>query len=425
MRLQTAPEDLSKNNNNGTNEAYVRCFNYNYLNDKRFLNNLLPIIHGGNQEAYAHVENIASSASDVKKKGKISVIYGKNGRGKTFALDYLASLLRDKKVPTVSFGINTLANYLTPGNHRIDGNRAIVRPEYYSLACNSAKVIILDQAHDLIGRTSKGLAHRPGTQKWISNLINSADERGSYIVFSVTDGNGFGLEKMINMLNENEKEDGFGSLGYSDLGSRIDSYDFVKIENIPKEEQGRFILEMIDKSDVLTAYPLSEFNFLRSFVAAGYGTSLTPRKIAGLIEKTEGKILRGCSTEELYFDNLVRHLGKGAARNKLHHGGFCVNNGRKDIALKNFATFLGSVGYTKENVLAAFDDYNNGKVGVESKKSSRELDAMCCAVAFYNEMGHMHECGYSVSGSSRGALDDLMSSWKNSKVKKHRQMDLF
>ena len=389
-------------------ESFEKCLPYSWIGHKSncFSEDPGVVLHEGNKKVHSHLENIADSASKGEK-GYSSIIHGRNGLGKTFALNRLAYMLREQKVPTVAFGVDGLVYHLTPGESR----RRIMQP--FDPRCldllGDASVILLDQVHNASGGAGKW--QLPGTLGNLFNLFQSAEKRGAYVVSFVTETPGFELDDFIGHIGDTETVGEYNGIGNNDFADRLRNSFCVEIKNVPKDGREDFVLEMISRNYTLDNSRILNEEIAAGIIGAGYGAVLNPRRVAKNIENLERLVGSGHTPGAA---SIVGTFGGREAKKKLERDGFGF--AEKDFAGAKLRSLLGSSGFSGKEIRSAFDSYESGQFGKGSTHLDKEIGGMIRAIELYGE-GDRNMGGYKISTDSTFALKKLVSDWKDPQIK--------
>lgn len=400
--------DVEKKNNKGILKI---CKPHSYVNS--FLSeDPKLILHGGNSEAFNHLEDLVASFADGLNEGGCSVLRGKRGLGKSSLVDRFAYRLRENDVPVVGFSLDALSTYLSPAGGNYDPKlNGIPEPDYYRIAKNLAKVVILDQAHGLFGGNGKGRWNRSGTQGRVLNLIEEVQRRDGHVVFCFTETDKYGFSDMAGELESGSKGDAYDRIGNGDLGSRLANFVDYEVSNIPKIERGDYVREMIRRSSIVKNSGLDSGLVLEGFMDAAYGAALTPRKIAGNIAKVEASAWAGNVGGA---EDIVRRIGGKSAVGRLRK-----ENVRRassaTLSENDLRSLLLDNPYDVEDVRGALYAYEDGEIATGEKTLDGEIGSFYKELCLLGKDKKFGKSGWVVSDTSKEALAKLMFQWNNKK----------
>ncbi len=323
LRLDPSPQmSLDFENSRPTKkkkDLVALCSRYSYL-DGPFYDGAKIIFHGGNRPVYREIDFVLESLKKSVDYWEPLIVHGKNGLGKTHAMNYLLHKARKRKIPAVGFNLNSLVNYLNPQlPNKANELKAF---EAYNLAKDYAKLVVVDQAHSMIGGNGPNYYHRKGTQSWMFALETSVKDGGGNLVYAFTDTRGLPLEKAVDMLMDeniymvkNEP-----TVGNRDLGDRIKNHLFIEIGSIPVEEQWEVINGIAGGDGLLTAGGMSSEQISETISAANYGEKTN---IRGIAEKVKN-IVRASRAYDVPVTRelIMKVAGSKKAKKKFALGGF-------------------------------------------------------------------------------------------------------
>lgn len=272
----------------------------------------VPVLHSGNIDVYREGYNL------LKKDGAGSlIIHGQPGRGKSDTLSYFERRARRDGKLVVGFSVDALARFLNPHNGY---TRDTPDPEYYTLACEVADVVLLDQAHGLVKRNGKEINHRHGTEMKIVDLLEEVKSRGGKVIMSVTESPNFKYEDLGKFILDDVSVDKWKNSGVPDLGSRLLRYDSEEIRSPSDNDWPRFIRKILSRNEFRDV----EDYVVKSFLAAHYGEAKTPASMVKKIRKVSNRLVGN-----LDLESIVNIAGSRAAKKKLAEGGFDISGNSK------------------------------------------------------------------------------------------------
>lgn len=367
------------------------------------------IIHGGNERVYSTLEKLAGSIKNGKEGGSLTVIHGKNGLGKTFALNYFAYLLREARIPTVAIGVNGIVHYLNP--KRKEESNPVKRVADRLDLAGIADVVLLDQMHNAVGKDGKWQLN--GTQSCLFGILNAAEWRKAHVVFFATETDVFGFDDFKTYLGQTTQSGEYEATGHTDLADRFNTSFPLEIKGVPEDEIDEFVCKMITKNPILVASGVPREEIAAGIVAARYGKPLSPRGISADIRNIE-RLAR----YEGNFDvcSIIETIGGKRAKERFENNrvGFFGRDlpVKRDLAGIRLRALFRNSGYTQDEIRGSFEAYEDAELGSELGGFGPEIGKMADALSAYGE-GDKGMGEYEVSDVSKAALEKLVSNWKD------------
>lgn len=308
-------------------DLVARCSRYGYL-ENSFHGEMKTILHGGNKPVYREIENILEKLKSGKNCWNPLIVHGANGLGKTHALNYLLYHAQKEGIPSVGYNVGALADFLNSKNNPREKDAP--NPEWYTLAKDHAKLVVLDQSHGLFFGGGSKVTHREGTQKWIFKLIEGVQKRDGNIIMSFTDIGKLDWKRAVEILNDGKEYSGtnrygetYSTIGNKDLGNRLKSYFPIEIEHVPDDDYWDIVKGISGGNGALISGGLSSSQIVETFVAAGYGERKTLRDITEKVRNVvrASRVYETPVTREL----IMQAAGSKKAQKKFALGGFDFN----------------------------------------------------------------------------------------------------